>query len=95
MCYYGYPTTAPSHSVLVYWACQLAFYCSLLVSQFKDIRRKVSTHPVDPPHRQEKHFASRGANIHKGGYGRCVYENVQILKQKFPDFRCIISWERC
>ncbi|XP_064401149.1 ceramide synthase 5-like [Halichondria panicea] len=39
-CYHGYPTTPPTKEVLLYWAFQLAFYCSLLVSHFKDIRRK-------------------------------------------------------
>lgn len=41
-CYHGYPTTPPTKEVLLYWAFQLAFYCSLLVSHFKDVRRKVS-----------------------------------------------------
>ena len=41
-CYHGYPTTPPARGVLIYWACQLAFYCSLFVSHFKDVRRKVS-----------------------------------------------------
>lgn len=31
----------PSTLVLTYWAMQLAFYCSLVVSVFRDIRRKV------------------------------------------------------
>ncbi len=40
-CYTGYPTASAPNAVLMYWACQLAFYSALLVSQFKDIRRKV------------------------------------------------------
>ena len=31
----------PSFLVLAYWALQLAFYSSLIVSVFRDVRRKV------------------------------------------------------
>lgn len=39
----NYPDTVPSEPLLVYWACQLAFYCSLLVTHFSNVRRKVAT----------------------------------------------------
>ena len=39
--YENYPDTVPSDALLAYWACQLAFYCSLLVTHFTSVRRKV------------------------------------------------------
>ena len=40
----------PSSLVLAYWALQLAFYSSLIVSVFRDVRRKVSTVCVHVKH---------------------------------------------
>ena len=41
-CYTSYPANAPSSSVMMYWAAELAFYISTVLAYKYDTRKTVS-----------------------------------------------------